>query len=216
MKELMALSLSFLMLSACARTGHRNTAPILVQEEWQRYEETISKAQRRALVDRNEFEAIRSDMWTLTGIRLPDIPTDTHSQSAFKDSHELLQQWYMKNQARLYWSSRGKRMQICTLGAARGGVAAGQVGVAPVWQSHMSVLEDMMAGRPFQIEDFADAHTFFFDLTNISIPADHSPVADLMPVPDSKNALPILNDWYLRNKGQIYWDESTGTPKLRQ
>lgn len=214
MRGLIRLFLTSMILLAChGGVDEGATPPVLVQEEWRRYEDVFLRVSRREPVSRSEFEKIRRDLWELTGIRLADEPTNELSRRAFEKDRERLKVWYTTNRSRLYWDSRGQRIRICTLRTSRGGLPSR--GVDLVWRAHLSVLEDIAAGKPFEVTEFSDAHAFFYDLTKISIPADHSSVVDLVPTPESKDTLPVLIDWYSRNKSRVYWDQRTGTPKLR-
>ncbi len=206
------LACACLFLSTCGGgDSSRTETPAMVSEQWQRYERDFSEFRKWSSSSAgSDLEKVRTELWELTGIRL-----DATSEAAFTATRAQIEEWYALNQSRLYWDVKGKRIDICRLGTSRGGAALGMKAVDPVWQAHISVMEDLAAGRSFQLEEFADAWRFFLAVTQMVIPADHGPVVDLIPVAESKAALPLLKSWYSRNADRLRWDKNTGTIVLK-
>jgi hypothetical protein len=62
--------------------------------------------------------------------------------------------------------------------------------------------------------DFDRSCTFFWRLTGLEIHVNYSTMG-MFPTPETSKDLVRIRNWYKGNKQRLYWDESTGTVKVR-
>jgi hypothetical protein len=84
---------------------------------------------------------------------------------------------------------------------------------AAVWGNNEKIFEKALNGH-WENDEFDRACVFFEDLTGIEIHVNYSTLG-LLPTEETPQDLVRIRDWYKMNKNRLYWDEATGTVKLR-
>lgn len=79
-----------------------------------------------------------------------------------------------------------------------------------IWREHERVIVDAAQGRHVGSNELWDASLFFWRLTGIDVPSDHSSVIDAIPNKRTGLAAEPLRRWYQENKYRLYWDEKSG------
>lgn len=84
-----------------------------------------------------------------------------------------------------------------------------------LWSKHLETIEHAAQTGYSDRRAFYEACKFFEDLTGITVPFDHSAVADFYPTRDTAKALEPLRAWYAANGDRLLWDETSKAVKLR-
>lgn len=87
--------------------------------------------------------------------------------------------------------------------------------ISETWNRHERVLIALQEGRDFKAVDFDRACKFFYDLTGIPVPSDHTPMIDCYPNSESAKALLPLRRWHSRYLHCLYWDEVESEVKVK-
>lgn len=83
-----------------------------------------------------------------------------------------------------------------------------------VWQAQEDVIDRAARGEKIDLVQFEKACLFFEDVAGISVPGEHSPVIDWYATEETKNALPVIRQWYRKNGDRLYWDYATQSVKV--
>ena len=77
-----------------------------------------------------------------------------------------------------------------------------------LWKSHERIMQDALAGKPYSIEEFGAACTFFTELTGIEIRGNGS-YFGWLPNEYTAEDFERVRDWYVVNKDKLCFDEQT-------
>lgn len=82
-----------------------------------------------------------------------------------------------------------------------------------VWKRHETALEHAIKGKQ-RNDEFGEACLFFEQVAGISV---HVNIFTLgyATEPETKTDLKLIRAWYRENHERLYWDEATGTVKVR-
>lgn len=83
-----------------------------------------------------------------------------------------------------------------------------------IWHEHERVISDIAEGKRVDLEAFEEAVIFFWKLTRVTVPSNHSTFIYAMPTKETATALEPLRRWYAENKSRLYWDEERGEVRL--
>jgi hypothetical protein len=188
--------------------------PLLVEKEWRSREAPVIAAVEGRAFKSHELGLARDFFLQLTGVIVPieqDRQLSWRPTKATGAALPLLRNWFVLNHKRLYWDKKANTVKICWLPVSRGGQAAGQYGVAPVWHAHELVFEELKK-TPAQgtLVEFQDAVEFFDELTGVPLRGDGSYVG-FMPTAETLEDFKLVETWYEKNKENLCWDSMSGT-----
>lgn len=119
-----------------------------------------------------------------------------------------------------HWSSPWRWLSVLSLAACLLGCgistassSAANRRALEVWKKHEAVVELAIKGEQ-RNNEFGEACLFFEQVAGISI---HVNIFTLGYVPEAEaaNDLKLIRTWYRENHERLYWDEATGTVKVR-
>jgi hypothetical protein len=83
-----------------------------------------------------------------------------------------------------------------------------------LWQENLASVEKATNGADVYGDSFERACLFFYEVSGITVPGNGS-YAGWAPSKDTGTALPTLRAWYRENHARLYWDEASGSVKVR-
>lgn len=121
------------------------------------------------------------------------------------DDLKSVQEWYRKNNERIYWDEGAQAVKVEAPAGAAGAL----------WWKHERVLIRLASGERLSADEFGEAARFFRDLTGIAVSSTDRGLVDWrFATEETYVALRKLHKWYDLNREKLYVDLSSGEARL--